>query len=66
MTTQCNSIHKSILEQFKHAVVWGRSVKHQGQLCGLTHVLEDEDISAFQHTSHGIQLTIMLVTIIKK
>jgi len=42
---QCNSIHKSILEQFKHAVVWGRSVKHQGQLCGLTHQLEDEDIS---------------------
>lgn len=40
----CNSIHKSILEQFKHAVVWGRSVKHQGQLCGLNHQLEDEDI----------------------
>ncbi|KAK5937128.1 GTP-binding protein rbg1 [Knufia obscura] len=40
----CNSIHKSILEQFKHAAVWGRSVKHQGQLCGLSHQLEDEDI----------------------
>lgn len=42
---KCNSIHKSILEQFKHAAVWGRSVKHQGQLCGLSHQLEDEDIS---------------------
>lgn len=45
--SQCNSIHKSILEQFKHAVVWGRSVKHQGQLCGLQHQLEDEDISEY-------------------
>ncbi|KAI7278126.1 Ribosome-interacting GTPase [Hortaea werneckii] len=40
----CNSIHKTIIEQFRVAVVYGRSVKHQPQRVGLTHVLEDEDI----------------------
>ncbi|TKA30944.1 Ribosome-interacting GTPase 1 [Salinomyces thailandicus] len=40
----CQSIHKSILEQFRVAVVYGRSVKHQPQRVGLSHVLEDEDI----------------------
>ncbi|KAH9828855.1 Ribosome-interacting GTPase 1 [Teratosphaeria destructans] len=40
----CNSIHKSIVEQFRVAIVWGRSVKHQPQRVGLGHVLEDEDI----------------------
>jgi uncharacterized protein len=42
---QCNSIHKSIVEQFKHAIVYGKSVKHQPQRVGLTHELADEDIS---------------------
>ncbi|KAK3725893.1 GTP-binding protein rbg1 [Vermiconidia calcicola] len=36
----CNSIHKTIIEQFKIAIV----VKHQPQRVGLTHLLEDEDI----------------------
>lgn len=40
----CNAIHKSIVEQFKHAIVYGRSVKHQPQRVGLSHELEDEDI----------------------
>ncbi|KAG8534194.1 GTP-binding protein rbg1 [Bacidia gigantensis] len=40
----CNSIHKSILEQFKHAIVYGRSVKHQPQRVGLSHEMADEDI----------------------
>ena len=42
---QCNAIHKTILEQFKHAIVYGQSVKHQPQRVGLTHELADEDIS---------------------
>ena len=42
---QCNAIHKTIVEQFKHAIVYGRSVKHQPQRVGLTHELADEDIS---------------------
>ncbi len=42
---QCNAIHKTIVEQFKHAIVYGLSVKHQPQRVGLTHELADEDIS---------------------
>jgi ribosome-interacting GTPase 1 len=40
----CNSIHKTIVEQFRHAIVYGRSVKHQPQRVGLGHELSDEDI----------------------
>jgi ribosome-interacting GTPase 1 len=40
----CNSIHRSIKEQFKVAIVYGRSVKHQPQRVGLSHELADEDI----------------------
>jgi hypothetical protein len=42
---QCNSIHKTIVEQFKQAIVYGKSVKHQPQRVGLSHELADEDIS---------------------
>ncbi|RYF41626.1 MAG: TGS domain-containing protein [Cytophagaceae bacterium] len=41
---QCNSIHKTIVEGFKHAIVYGKSVKHQPQRVGLSHELADEDI----------------------
>lgn len=41
---QCNAIHRSILEQFKNAIVYGKSVKHQPQRVGLSHELADEDI----------------------
>lgn len=44
---QCNAIHKTIVEQFKHAIVYGQSVKHQPQRVGLTHELADEDISMY-------------------
>lgn len=40
----CNQIHKSLVDQFKNAVVWGSSVKHQPQFVGLSHVLKDEDV----------------------
>ncbi|KAK3674668.1 GTP-binding protein rbg1 [Recurvomyces mirabilis] len=40
----CNSIHKTIIDDFRIAVVYGKSVRHQPQRVGLTHVLEDEDI----------------------
>ena len=45
ITSQCNAIHKTIVEQFKHAIVYGQSVKHQPQRVGLSHELADEDIS---------------------
>eukprot|EP00697_Spironema_sp_BW2_P015024 gnl/Spiro4/5728_TR2929_c0_g1_i1.p2 gnl/Spiro4/5728_TR2929_c0_g1~~gnl/Spiro4/5728_TR2929_c0_g1_i1.p2 ORF type:complete len:374 (-),score=99.13 gnl/Spiro4/5728_TR2929_c0_g1_i1:82-1203(-) len=40
----CNKIHKGILPLFKHALVWGASVRHFGQRMGLAHTLMDEDV----------------------
>jgi ribosome-interacting GTPase 1 len=40
----CNSIHKGILRNFKNALVWGSSVKHNPQKVGKEHLLEDEDV----------------------
>lgn len=40
----CKAIHKSILDSFKVAIVYGQSVKHQPQRVGLSHVLMDEDV----------------------
>jgi uncharacterized protein len=36
------------VEQFKIAIVYGRSVKHQPQRVGLSHELADEDISKYR------------------
>ncbi|CAI4054455.1 hypothetical protein SKDZ_01G0330 [Saccharomyces kudriavzevii ZP591] len=40
----CNQIHKSLVDDFRNALVYGSSVKHQPQYVGLNHVLEDEDV----------------------
>lgn len=40
----CMSIHKAILKDFKNALIWGSSVKHNPQKVGKEHVLEDEDV----------------------
>jgi len=40
----CNSLHKSIIRDFKHALVWGTSVKYSPQKVGKDHVLNDEDV----------------------
>jgi len=40
----CNRLHKDIITSFSHALVWGKSAKHQPQRCGKDHVLMDEDI----------------------
>mmetsp|Transcript_16780 Transcript_16780/g.42847 ORF Transcript_16780/g.42847 Transcript_16780/m.42847 type:complete len:372 (+) Transcript_16780:102-1217(+) len=37
-------IHKSLLTDFKHALVWGSSAKHNPQVVGKDHVLQDEDV----------------------
>jgi hypothetical protein len=39
----CLRMHKDFLEKFRYAIVWGESVKHEGQRCGITHVLKDID-----------------------
>lgn len=40
----CNKIHRSIMKEFKYALVWGSSVKHQPQKVGKDHLLNDEDV----------------------
>jgi len=40
----CNKIHRTILKEFKYALVWGSSVKHQPQKVGKDHQLNDEDV----------------------
>lgn len=40
----CNNIHKGIMNNFSHALVWGSSVKHNPQKVGKDHVLQDEDV----------------------
>ena len=40
----CDSIHKGLMKEFRHALVWGTSVKHNPQTVGKYHVLDDEDV----------------------
>lgn len=40
----CDHIHKDLSNDFKYAFIWGRSVKHSPQICGLHHELQDEDV----------------------
>ncbi len=40
----CLMIHRSLVKDFRCALVWGRSTKHNPQRVGLAHNLEDEDV----------------------
>ncbi|KAJ1674457.1 GTP-binding protein rbg1, partial [Spiromyces aspiralis] len=40
----CNAIHRGIMRQFSHALVWGSSVKYSPQKVGKDHQLADEDV----------------------
>jgi hypothetical protein len=40
----CSRIHKTLLAQFKFALVWGMSAKHNPQRVGKDHALQDEDV----------------------
>ncbi|KAI9011585.1 P-loop containing nucleoside triphosphate hydrolase protein [Hyaloraphidium curvatum] len=40
----CHRIHRSLASDFKYALVWGTSTKHQPQRVGLKHVLDNEDV----------------------
>ena len=40
----CHGIHRTLVDQFKYALVWGTSAKYSPQRVGLTHLCEDEDV----------------------
>ena len=40
----CEVIHRDFRNNFRYAMVWGKSSKFPGQTVGLDHVVEDEDI----------------------
>ncbi|XP_013402598.1 GTP-binding protein 128up-like isoform X2 [Lingula anatina] len=40
----CNKLHRTIIKEFKYAIVWGTSVKYQPQKVGKDHILQDEDV----------------------
>lgn len=40
----CTKIHKSLAKDFKCALVWGSSVKHNPQKVGKDHEVNDEDV----------------------
>jgi ribosome-interacting GTPase 1 len=40
----CHSIHRELYKNFKYALVWGASAKHDPQRTGISHSCEDEDV----------------------
>ncbi|HJT85201.1 MAG TPA: GTP-binding protein [Nitrososphaeraceae archaeon] len=40
----CAKLHRTMLRDFRFALVWGNSVKFEGQKVGLDHVLSDQDV----------------------
>lgn len=40
----CNRIHRTLLANFRVALVWGQSARHMPQRCGKEHRLMDEDV----------------------
>ncbi|ODM94275.1 Developmentally-regulated GTP-binding protein 2 [Orchesella cincta] len=40
----CHSIHRTIAQHFKYAIVWGTSTKYSPQRVGLHHIMNDEDV----------------------
>jgi len=40
----CNKMHSRMKFYFRYAMVWGKSVKHEGQRVGLTHKFADKDV----------------------
>lgn len=40
----CEKLHRALKKEFRYAMVWGKSVKHQPQRVGLDHVLAEGDL----------------------
>lgn len=47
----CKGIHRSLVDDFSHCLVWGTSAKHAPQRVGLTHVISDEDVVSIRSKS---------------
>ncbi len=44
IATVCEKLHRDLKENFRYALVWGKSVKFPGQRVGLEHQLEEGDV----------------------
>ncbi|KZX16754.1 GTPase Obg [Methanobrevibacter cuticularis] len=40
----CGKLHREFVKNFRHAKIWGKSVKFPGQKTGPDHILEDKDV----------------------
>jgi ribosome-interacting GTPase 1 len=40
----CHTIHRTLVSQFKYALIWGSSTKFSPQRVGINHVMADEDV----------------------
>lgn len=40
----CGKLHRDFIRKFRHAKIWGDSVKHEGQKVGLDHKMRDKDV----------------------
>jgi small GTP-binding protein len=40
----CDKVHRKIKDDFRYALIWGKSVKFEGQRVGINHKLMDEDV----------------------
>ncbi|KAK5129799.1 Ribosome-interacting GTPase 2 [Meristemomyces frigidus] len=52
----CDSIHRTLKESFKYALVWGASARHVPQRVGLAHVVADEDVVSIVGTKSGLSV----------
>jgi ribosome-interacting GTPase 1 len=50
----CDSIHRTLKDSFKYALVWGASAKHLPQRVGLGHPVADEDVVSIVGTKSGL------------
>jgi uncharacterized protein len=53
----CDSIHRTLKESFKYALVWGASARHVPQRVGLSHVVSDEDVVSIVGSKSGLATT---------
>lgn len=50
----CDTIHRTLKDSFKYALVWGASARHVPQRVGLSHVVSDEDVVSVVGTKSGL------------